>query len=212
MLELLKSLDWEEVASFYTMRVDLHRTAIALMNENRTEEFARLALGISDPAGNFSASRHRLGRLVLARNNNAAGQVFKLARRLREEEIGWRAPEVIYAAAISYAKISVGSEIGLLVNPERMWVTNERSVWASLVVKHDGNMDLVDSEYELYVNDDPNSEMHYSNWAALHAELVGTSMVSLLEKARQSGVSLPSDGETDFLLADSIASFMYDQS
>jgi hypothetical protein len=93
-----------------------------------------------------------------------------------------------------------------------MWVTNERSVWASLVVKHDGNMDLVDSEYELYVNDDPNSEMHYSNWAALHAELVGTSMVSLLEKARQSGVSLPSDGETDFLLADSIASFMYDQS
>jgi hypothetical protein len=97
-------------------------------------KFASPAFGITDAAGNFSAAEHRLGPQIL--HSRPARAVWELGMRLTACTEPAQVVDTIYAAQIPNLKISVGSEIGMMVRPESFWVANTRSIWAHLLVKH----------------------------------------------------------------------------
>jgi hypothetical protein len=96
-----------------------------------------------------------------------------------------------------------------MVNPQVCWVANRRTIWTHLVVKHADNVGKADAELELYRDSDETSEMAYSKWAAIHAEL----RVALTRIAEE-GYTLATKakippGDIIFLWADAIASRLY---
>jgi hypothetical protein len=97
------------------------------------------------------------------------------------------------------------------MNPTACWVTNRRTIWCHLLVKHDGDISRANEELELYRDADADSEMNYSVWTVLHGELA-TSMPVLAEQgaiqARRVGVPV---GTLTFLWADSIAGWLYEE-
>ena len=60
-MSALDKLDWGEVRKHYKQRVEIHRQLLSLYHSNKVTPFVRLLLGVSDPAGNYSADEHKLG-------------------------------------------------------------------------------------------------------------------------------------------------------
>jgi hypothetical protein len=205
----LKSLDWEEIRAGYDHRAAIHKQAKQLLAQPAKGLFAKLVLGISDPAGNFSASRHGLGPKVLALNRNAAEHVHNAAKQFAALTTASPVPGIIRAAGLSYFQISVGSEVSCIVNPSVCWVANRRTIWAHLLWKHKGNISIANQELALYRDDDTDSEMHYSIWTALHGLLAASLPVLAKEgagAARDAGVRA---GTLTFLWADVVADALY---
>src|SRR5713226_3972266 len=102
----LNELDMGEVRDHYLMRERLHRMLRELFEARDVPEYVRLALGITEGPGNFSASRHVMGPRILA----AAGaeqNVFDLATAIEGCGAVNRLPTVIYERNIANLKISV---------------------------------------------------------------------------------------------------------
>lgn len=170
-----------------------------------------MAVGFSDPDANYSASEgHRpLGPDILNSNMNAERQIFELAGRFIPLTDARQVPELIRAAQIKYLFIGVGSEISCMMNPQICWVANRRTIWTHLVVKHADNVGKADAELELYRDSDETSEMAYSKWAAIHAELrVALTRVAEAGDILSRNAKIPS-GNIIFLWADAIASHLY---
>ncbi|MEO7133962.1 MAG: hypothetical protein ABI024_07050 [Vicinamibacterales bacterium] len=171
--------------------------------------FGNLVLGVSDSAGNFSASRHGLGPKVLALNRNAAQHVHGVGMQFAALSTASRVPGIIRGAGLRYFQISVGSEVSCIVNPSVCWVANRRTIWAHLLLKHDGNISIANEELALYRDDDMDSEMHYSIWTDLHG-LLGASLPILAKEgtvaARRAGVRA---GTLTYLWADVVANALY---
>jgi hypothetical protein len=210
-MSVLETLEWSAVRRHYDQRSEIHRELLHLSSSNSTLPFVRLALGISDPAGNYSADEHKLGPQILSSNLNANQQVFNLARQFMTLQSARTVPDIIRKAAIRFLKIGVGSELSCMLNPEVCWVANTRSIWAHLVVKHADSFARANEELMYYRTQDDTSEMAYRLWAAIHAELA-TSMTRIAEEgqtlARRSSVS---PGEIKFLWADAIANALYEK-
>lgn len=75
----LDDLDWQEIKRHYEKRIIVSRKLITLANASDEDKFFELAVGISDPFGNFSADEHKLGPSIQAHNLNYAKQVHSLA-------------------------------------------------------------------------------------------------------------------------------------
>ena len=210
-MKILQKLSLSKIEGHFESRMDTRKKALLLRERGQVDEFVNLVLGISDPSGNYSAATHGIGKLVLSENMLAAKQVANLARLLEACAKGHKAPEIIWAAAIKYIKISVGSEIGMMMNPGKIWVTNEKSVWATLLLKHRGEVELANEELALYRGDDVNSEMAYEKWASLHRDEVGKGMELLLERSREAIPNLPAAEGAGFLLADAIAYKLFER-
>jgi len=96
-----------------------------------------------------------------------------------------------------------------MVNPNVCWVANTRTIWTHLVIKHADNVAKADEELSLYRQADTTSEMEYSSWSAIHAELdVALTRVAEIggSLARKAGVI---QGDISYLWADAIASYLY---
>ena len=173
-------------------------------------DFADLALGISDEAGNYSAVEHGLGPKVLSTNLNASQQVFKLASSFQSLKNARAVPELIRKANMKNLQIGVGSEISCLINPRVCWVANTRTIWTHLAIKHADNIAKAEEELKLYREADPSSEMAYQMWSAIHSELdVALTRIAELgaQRARAAGVA---PGDVIYLWADAIAAYLYD--
>ncbi|HEU5340663.1 hypothetical protein [Edaphobacter sp.] len=183
---------------------------ISLARDNLVFPFANLALGISDPVGNYSAAEHGLGSKILGTNVNAERLVLDLARKFRLLNSASVVPELIRDAGIKFLQIGVGSEISCMVHPEICWVANARTIWTHLVIKHADNTAKADEELRLYREADVTSEMAYAMWSDIHAQLdVALTRIADLSKefARRAKV-VP--GDVTYLWADAIASSLYD--
>src|SRR5215469_6901604 len=96
-----------------------------------------------------------------------------------------------------------------MMNPNVCWVANRRTIWTYLVINYGEGTAKADEALALYRDSDETSEMAYSEWAVIHAELrgaltrVGEESHSLSKKAR-----IP-PGDIVFLWADVIASHLY---
>jgi hypothetical protein len=120
-MSALNKLDWSEVRNHYDNRTKIHRQLLELYQDNSISRFVDLLLGISDPAGNYSADEHKLGPQIIANNRNADDQVAGLAEKFMYLTNARAVPELIRDAAIRYLKIGVGSEASCMVNPEVCW-------------------------------------------------------------------------------------------
>lgn len=96
-----------------------------------------------------------------------------------------------------------------MMNPERCWVTNVRTIWAHLVIKHADDFERAGEELTLYREADADSEMEYAMWTALHGELAGT-----MTRIAREGETLARrrrvvPGSIRYLWPDAIANEMY---
>src|SRR2546426_5783977 len=115
-----------------------------MSNCSPCDRFARLVLGVSDPAGNYSAAEHGIGPRVLGGNRNAEQRVFDLADKFIGLSKAREVPVLIRQAGLKYLGISVGSEASCMLNPRVCWVANTRTAWAHLLVKHNDNVAKAD--------------------------------------------------------------------
>src|SRR5438132_675618 len=122
---LIAELDMHEVREHYMVRERTHAQVRRLFDAGAVHDFVQLALGISDPAGNYSAAEHRLGPRILSESNEA--DVFTLATEIEACPITHHLPDLIYRHSLPYLKISVGSEIAMILKPNVHWVGNVRT-------------------------------------------------------------------------------------
>jgi hypothetical protein len=208
---ILERIDWAAVRGQYDKRITISKRLGEIHQQGKAREFGRLAVGFSDPDANYSASEgHRpLGPDILNSNMNAERRVFELAGKFLRLTDARRVPELIKAAQIKYLFIGVGSEISCMMNPQVCWVANRRTIWTHLVIKHADNIAKADEELELYRDSDETSEMAYSKWAAIHAELrVALTRISEEGYDLSKNAKIP-PADIVFLWADAIASHLY---
>jgi hypothetical protein len=88
----LVNLDWSAIRQHYNARESVHRRLLLLHQGRLQSQFTDLALGITDPYGNHSASEHGIGAKVLATNTGAASRVFDLASKFMSVSDGLGVP------------------------------------------------------------------------------------------------------------------------
>lgn len=208
-MSLLAALDWNRVRGHYDERIDVHHDLIRLLDGGLLDPFARLLLGMSNSAGNYSAAEHGLGPRVLSSNRNPLQRLAKLAGEFRALTNARDVPRLIRDADLSYLAIGVGSEASCLINPDTCWVANTRSIWTHLVIKHADNIGTANEELKLYRDADASSAMAYAVWQEIH-RLLETSMTRIAEEgARHASKSGVPPGDITFLWADAIANGLY---
>ena len=204
---MLGHLSMQEVLEIYLVRESTHQTLLSAFWDEQLESYLTLALGITEPAGNYSAHEHRLGPRILAMNRQQS--IFELARSLYGCSSPRDIPGEIYSHRLSHLKISVGSEMAMMLRPTDFWVANVRTVWAHLLIKHGDNYDLANEELQLYRDRERSSEMDYRIWAEIYPQLE-VSLVRLhdlgIEEAKKQGFE---PGSLKFLWADAIATHLY---
>lgn len=67
----LATLDWNLVQQHYLERETVHRRLLMLHQGKLVDSFVDLAIGISDPNGNYSAAEHGISPKILGTNANA---------------------------------------------------------------------------------------------------------------------------------------------
>jgi hypothetical protein len=210
-MSALDTITWEHVRSHYDERVRIHRELLALRADRNIRQFTRLLLGISDPAGNYSADEHALGPKILAKNVNAEKRVAELGEKFIALKKAHETPQLIRGAQLRYLQIGVGSEASHMLNPEVCWVANTRTIWTHLVIKHADNFARANEELKLYRNADVTSEMAYQLWAHIHQELAASMTRIAEEGERLAKCATIKPGEIKYLWADAIANALYDQ-
>jgi len=210
-MSVLKSLNWAEVREHYDERILVHKELLRLHAANDVDGFVRLLLGVSDPAGNYSAEEHGMGPRILSGNLNAEQRVFDLGTAFMGLTKARDVPVMVRKAGLRYLGVGVGSEASCMVNPEICWVANTRTVWAHLLIKHNDNVATADEELRLYRDGDETSEMAYAKWADIHATLE-VALTRLGEDGqKQAKLASVQPGTTTFLWADGIAAFLYEK-
>jgi hypothetical protein len=210
-MNVLSSVDWRAVERHYRDRAKASQSLAQLLQQQAASSFANLALGISNPSGNYSSVEHGLGPKILGSNAKAEARILALAKNFSQLDRARIVPELIRNARLKYLQIGVGSEISCMINPKVCWVANTRTIWTHLVIKHNDNIGKADQELALYREADVTSEMAYQMWAAIHAELdVALTRVGEIGKqlAKSAGI-VP--GDITYLWADAIASALYDR-
>jgi hypothetical protein len=151
-----------------------------------------------------SVHHGEFGRLSLA-------PVFDLATAIENCPNTNRLPRVIYEAAIPNLKISVGSQIAMMLKPHCHWVGNKRTIWSHLLLKHGMDQRRANRELRLYYQRDEYSEMAYEVWRDLYLR-VGPDLLTLSERAahvaRAQGVE---PGRLLYLWPDAVATFLFDR-
>src|SRR5271169_5817493 len=70
-MSALDTISWRYVRTHYDERERIYHELLSLRKSRNLGQFTRLLLGISDPAGNYSAAEHGLGPKILSENANA---------------------------------------------------------------------------------------------------------------------------------------------
>lgn len=206
---MLSALDMNRVFAHYQQRLAAHQELVRFFEAGNTDRYVDLALGITRPEGNYSASEHHLGPQVL--NNNTRQSVFSLATQLVALHDAHHVPQTIYQANMPYLRISVGSEMAMMLNPKKYWVGNVRTIYSHLVLKHDGNQARADEELRLYREPDGSrrSAMEYQIWRdlylSLETSLNETAELGNSEAKKQGSLA----GEHVYMWADAISSMVY---
>jgi hypothetical protein len=190
-------------------RKSAHLRLRELYDAEQVHDFAQLALGISAPAGNYSAAEHGMGPVILAEGTDR--DIFDLATAIEACPNVNHLPRVIYDRAIRGLKISIGSEIAMMLRPKRHWVGNVRTIWSHLVIKHQMNERRANQELELYYDGERESEMTYEICRDVYLRMepdIRTLGRMASEAAEAQGVR---PGRLRYMWPDAVASFMFGQ-
>ena len=142
-------------------------------------------------------------------NGHLSEQQRRIHQRLPLRQLPEEIPDVIYKANIPNLRISVGSEMALMLRPGDCWVTNIRTLFAHFVLHHSGDYDMARELLGLCRGPDEDLQIGWEEWRSLHPE-VGASLsnIGILgnEGARK---QLVRPGTLKFLWADAIADNLY---
>jgi hypothetical protein len=210
-LHMIEKLNMSSVKQHYDERIRCHQRLLSLLNDNRVEEYLNLALGVSEPCGNYSASEHHLGDPILA--NNSHHSIVALARSFLNEDSPRRMLISIQNANLSYLKISVGSEMAMMLKPNIFWVGNVRTIWTHLLCKHQYNLDSANEELKLYKEQNTQSQMYYPTWSAIYQSMNAkpSSIDSVCKTANEVALIQNVEyGSLKYMWFDAIASSLYD--
>ncbi len=208
---LLPELDFFRVRDIYNDRYNTHQVLKAALERKDTEDYVDLALGIGrdNASGNYSAAEHGLGPRILS--ESTPERVFNLACSFLECKSAEEVLTKIYSANMPYLKISVGTEMSMMLRPEIFWVTNVRTIWSHLLMRHHWDVDLANEELSLYRKQARDSEMHYDTWHDFHFII----KPFLLELANLGNTEAANQnvepGELTYLWADAIADELYNE-
>ena len=207
-IKYVTELDFHRVVDQYNVRVEVSEQLRLLLNRNNEEGYVRLALGMNDVHGNYSARDHDLGPRIL--NNRQPSVVFRLAKQMQTVEDSCELQRVIYEANIPYLKISVGTEMALLLQPSVHWVANSRSIWSHLLIKH-RSISKAKEELTLYRSGFESSEMAYKLWCAIHTDM-HENVCILSELGVNAAISQGvQPGENIYLWADAVSNALYER-
>jgi hypothetical protein len=163
-------IDLNTTNDHYLDRKGISQKLKKLIQSEKKEEYVNLALGISDHKANYSASEHGLGEHIL--DNNKISSIYKLAKKFMSNELKVKdIPKIIYETNLPFLKISVGSEMATLLQPNKFWVGNTRTIWSHLVIKHKGSWEKANEELKLYQNNETPSEMEYKTWRDIYPSM-----------------------------------------
>lgn len=165
---MINQLNMANVKQHYDQRVRCHERLLNLLNDNRQQDYLDLALGITEPQGNYSASEHHLGEQILA-NNKPPVPIINLARSFLEQENRIHMLQSIHNANLPYLGISVGSEMAMMLRPDVFWVGNVRTIWTHFLYERSNLSDLTRANelLELYQRQNA-GDMTYRNWVAIY--------------------------------------------
>jgi len=157
---VIDQLDMYRVREHYDRRFECHQRLSALLKKGKPIDYLDLALGISEPHGNYSASEHGLGPQILGtKRPERIASIMALAQSLVAETDPRKMITTIYQAGIKYLKVSVGSEMAMMLKPDVFWVANVRTVWTHLLLKHHFDLNHANEELKLYRSQELPSEM-----------------------------------------------------
>jgi hypothetical protein len=209
MEEMIAQLDMQAVREHYDNRERTHTRLRQLLDGEQVHDFVQLALGIVDPAGNYSAAEHGLGPLILHQSSDAA--VFALARDIETCPTPHHLPTVIYRHGIRNLKISVGTEIAMMLRPNVHWVGNVRTIWSHLLMRQNGDRRRANDALTTYRDGERDSAMDYEVWRdvylRLEPDIARLGELSTNAAAAQGVAS----GNLRFLWADAVANSQYER-
>ena len=206
---MLSDLNMKEVRQHYLERQNIHAALKKALDARNATAYVPLALGITDNAGNYSAAEHGLGKKIVASNTQSA--IFGLAEALCRCSAPHKIPKLIYDQNLKYLKISVGSEMSMMLKPNKFWVANVRTIWAHLLIETGDNYQWANDALAVYRDPDgeTTSEMEYHKWSEIHA-LLETNLKRLyalgVKEAERQSVT---PGDLTYLWADAIANALY---
>ena len=204
-----EDIDYSAVQDLYDKRFNTHLILKRTFDEHDIAKYVPLALEIEEPSGNYSAHEHGLGPSIL--QSSTPNLVFDLASKLFQCNHPEQIPDIIWRANLPYLKISVGSEMSMMLRPDTFWVTNVRTVWSHLVLKHVGNTTLANEALYLYKSRETDSEMEYRIWSHIH-KLVGPSLQKLYNLAAPEAIKRHlKPGDLKLLWADAVANTLYNE-
>ena len=202
---MLDELNMKDVREIYNERYACHELLRKMLRENDSNYF-NLALGISNPAGNYSAEEHKIGPRITQKD-----QVVRLANSFRNEIDPGKMLDSIYAENIGWVKVGVGSEIAMMLFPDRFWVANVRTIWTHLLVKHNFELKIANEALKQYREKgegQPNL-MEYKKWRAIYLEMEPSIISICNESAVIAKLQKVSKGINSNLWFDAVANSLY---
>lgn len=202
---MFRLLNMSNIYDHFETRLDVATRLRYLLDHNNIKEYATLAVG----DGNYSASDHNLGPQILG--NSPPQSIFNLGRRLITTNSAQDMLSAVYRANIPYLKVSVGSEMAMMLRPKLHWVANTRSIWAHLLIKYDFNFITANEALTLYRESDADSEMKYNVWRAIHAEMQENFKKVAILGVREAENQRCRSGGLIYLWADAVANELYER-
>ena len=202
---MFRLLNMSNIYDLFETRLDVATRLHYLLDHKNIKEYETLAVG----DGNCSASDHDLGPRILG--NSSPQSVFNLGWRLRTINSAQDMLSAVYRANIPYLKVSVGSEMAMMLRPKLHWVANTRSIWAHLLIKYDFNFITANEALTLYRESDADSEMKYNVWRAIHAEMKENFWKIAKLGKKEAKAQNCQYGGLVYLWADAIANELYER-
>ena len=211
----LANINMADVKEHYLHRVSIHRQLVWLLCNNRIKAYVQLAIGNDDISGNYSASdrTHDLRPAILSSNKEEL--IFSFAKALYRKncKTSEDLKSLIYNEYnLPYIKISIGSEMAMMVRPKEFWVANIRTVWSYILIEKNFHYEESEELLELY-NSHVDSEIDYSVWREIYSE-IGKNLIKLSElgitEAKRQKVVVTNYQYYLYLWSDAIANAMYE--
>lgn len=200
------TLDYGKVRAAYDLRIDKHHDLKNALERGDVNGYVPSALGIDDRTGNYSAWFHSLGQRIRGASPSASENVFTLAKKLLVCRPSEMTNAIYDDANIPNLKISVGSEMALMLQPNECWCTNHRTVFAHFVIQRKGNVNEARQDLQALGGAPPD----YPMWRHLHYPQIGESLSIIAKIATEEAVKQNVDpGHMKFLWADSTADQLY---
>lgn len=211
MQNLIDELNPTSIQTHFENRMHIHHRLLQLFTQQDIKKYLELALGLENLYGNYSAYEHDLGYQIL--NHNSSEMVFLLATALYQAENPNDIIEIVFKQYnLPYLKVSVGSEMAMMLKPHQFWVANIRTIWTNYLVQHQGDIDLANEQLSYYrTKGDMPSALEYQLWRSEYVKMQKTVQVVMdlsQDLTRQQNIDL---AKYHYLWYDCLANALYEQ-